>query len=90
MVTDTLVNVINFFLTVKKKNLQRGQTSDYLVLLSHFLPFKVYFSICTLSLPILIKMVDFKNLVWVTIFPTWASKKFIYQGKVGKKVIVIP
>ena len=50
----------------------------YLELLSHFLPFKIYL---TNILPILIKMVDFKNLAWATSFATRASRK---------KVIVIP
>ena len=49
--------------------------------LSHFLPFKIHLTNIS---PILIKMVDFKNLAWATSFATQASRK------VGKKVIVIP
>ena len=42
--------------------------------------------------PILIKMVDFKNLAWATSFATRASRKFIYlpYRASGRKVIVIP
>ena len=47
----------------------------YLELLSHFLPFKIHLTDIS---PILIKMVDFKNLAWATSFATWASRKFIY------------
>ena len=47
----------------------------YLELLSHFLPFKIHL---TNILPILIKMVDFKNLAWATSFATRAGRKFIY------------
>jgi len=56
----------------------------YLVLLSHFLPFKIHL---TNILPILIKMVDFKNLAWATSFATQASRKFIYlpYGASGEK-----
>ena len=46
----------------------------YLVLLSHFLPFKIHLTNIS---PILIKMVDFKNLAWATSFATRASRKFI-------------
>ena len=46
-----------------------------LELLSHFLPFKIHL---TNMSPLLIKMVDFKNLAWATSFATWASRKFIY------------
>ena len=46
-----------------------------LELLSHFLPIKINL---TNILPILIKMVDFKNLAWATSFATRASRKFIY------------
>ena len=49
--------------------------SVYLVLLSHFQPFKIHL---TNILPILIKMVDFKNLACATSFATQASRKFIY------------
>ena len=60
----------------------------YFELLSHFLPFKIHLTNIS---PILIKMVDFKNLAWATSFATRASRKFIYSsGQVGKKVIVIP
>ena len=61
----------------------------YLELLSHFLPFKIHLTNIS---PMLIKMVDFKNLAWATSFATQASRKFIYlpTGQVGKKVIVIP
>ena len=61
----------------------------YLELLSHFLPIKINL---TNILPILIKMVDFKNLAWATSFATRASRKFIYlpYRASGKKVIVIP
>ena len=45
------------------------------VYLSHFLPFKIHL---TKISPILIKMVDFKNLAWATSFATRASRKFIY------------
>ena len=71
------------------KNLQRWQTSDYLLLLSHFLPFKVHL---TNILPILILKNDFKKMVWATSFATWESRKFIYLPirASGKKVIVIP
>ena len=55
----------------------------YLVLLSHFLSFKIHL---TNIYSILIKMVDFKNLAWATSFATWASRKFIWE----KKVTVIP
>ena len=63
--------------------------SVYLDLLSHFLPFKIH---VTNVSPILIKMVDFKNLAWATSFATRASRKFIYlpYRASGKKVIVIP
>ena len=56
----------------------------YLVFLSHFLPFKIH--LINIS-PILIKMVDFKNLAWATSFATWASRKFIYlpTGQEGEK-----
>ena len=47
----------------------------YLVLLPHFLPFKIHL---TNILPILIKMVDFKNLAWATSFATQASGKKSY------------
>ena len=47
----------------------------YLDLLSHFLLFKIH--VTNIS-PILIKMVDFKNLAWATSFATRASRKFIY------------
>ena len=47
----------------------------YLELLSHFLPIKI--SLTNIS-PILIKIVDFKNLAWATSFATRASRKFIY------------
>ena len=47
----------------------------YSELLSHFLPIKISL---TNILPILIKIVDFKNLEWATSFATWASRKFIY------------
>ena len=61
----------------------------YLELLSHFLPFKI--NLTNIS-PILIKIVDFKNLAWATSFATRANRKFITcpTGQVGKKVIVIP
>ena len=45
----------------------------YLELLSHFLRI----SLTNIS-PILIKMVDFKNLAWATSFATRASRKLIY------------
>ena len=47
----------------------------YLELLSHFLPIKI--NLTNIS-PILIKIVDFKNLARATSFATWASRKFIY------------
>ena len=47
----------------------------YLELLSHFLPIKI--NLINMS-PILIKIVDFKNLSWATSFATQASIKFIY------------
>ena len=47
----------------------------YLELFSHFLPIKINL---TNILPILIKIVDFKNLAWATSFATQASRKFIY------------
>ena len=47
----------------------------YLELLSHFPPFKIHLTNIS---PILIKMVDFKNLAWATSFATRASRKFIY------------
>ena len=47
----------------------------YLELLSHFLPIKINL---TNIVPILIKIVDFKNLAWATSFATRASRKFIY------------
>ena len=59
--------------------------SVYLELLSHFLPFKIH---STNISPILIKMVDFKNLAWATSFANRASRKFIYLGKWGKKVVI--
>ena len=59
----------------------------YLELLSHFLPIKIHL---TNILPILIQMVDFKNLAWATSFATWASRKFIYWASGGKKVTVTP
>ena len=49
--------------------------SIYLDLLSHFLPFKIHLTNIS---PILIKMVNFKNLAWATSFATRASRKFIY------------
>ena len=55
--------------------------SAYLVLLSHILPFKIHLTNIS---PILIKMVDFKNLAWATSFATWASRKFIYRAS-GKR-----
>ena len=51
----------------------------YLELLSHFLRI----SLTNIS-PILIKMVDFKNLAWATSFATQASRK------VGKKSLSYP
>ena len=59
----------------------------YLVLLSHFLPFKIHLTNIS---PILIKMVDFKNLAWATSFAIQASGKFIYRASGEKKVVVIP
>ena len=58
----------------------------YLVLLSHFLPFKIHLTNISPIL-FLIKMVDFKNLAWATSFATWASRKFIYlpYSASGKK-----
>ena len=64
--------------------------SVYLVLWSHFLPFKIHLTNIS---PISIKMVDFKNLAWATSFATRASRKFIYlpfRASGEKKVIVIP
>ena len=55
--------------------------SVYLDLLSHFLPFKIHLTNIS---PVLIKMVDFKNLAWATSFATRASRKFIYRAS-GKK-----
>ena len=55
--------------------------SVYFDLLSHFLPFKIHLTNIS---PILIKMVDFKNLAWATSFATRASRKFIYRAS-GKK-----
>ena len=55
--------------------------SIYLDLLSHFLPFKIHLTNIS---PILIKMVDFKNLAWATSFATRASRKFIYRAS-GEK-----
>ena len=49
----------------------------YLELLSHFLPVRI--SLTNIS-PILIKMVDFKNVAWATSFATRASRKFIYRA----------
>ena len=49
--------------------------SVYLELLTHFLPFKIHL---TNIKPILIKMVDFKNLAWATSFANRASRIFIY------------
>ena len=60
----------------------------YLELLSHFLPIKI--NLINMS-PILIKIVDFKNLAWATSFATWAGRKFIYlQGKWKKKLLSYP
>ena len=62
----------------------------YLELLSHFLPIKIHLTNIS---PILIKMVDFKNLAWATSFATRASRKFIYlpyTGQVGKKLLSYP
>ena len=70
----------------------------YLEILSHFLPIRISLTNISpilikivdfknLASPILIKIVDFKNLAWATSFATRASRKFIY---LGKKVIVIP
>ena len=61
----------------------------YLELLSHFIPFKIHL---TNIPPILIKMVDFKNLAWATSFATPASRKLIYLPYMasGKKVTVRP
>ena len=55
---------------------------------SHFLPIKI--NLTNIS-PILIKIVDFKNLSWATSFATRASRKFIYlpYRASEKKVIVI-
>ena len=47
----------------------------YLEHLSHFLPIKI--NLINI-LPILIKLVYFKNMAWVTSFATQASRKFIY------------
>ena len=47
----------------------------YIELLSHFLPIKIHLTNIS---PILIKMVDFKNLAWTNSFATQASRKFIY------------
>ena len=58
----------------------------YLELLSHFLPIKI--NLTNIS-PILIKMVDFKNLAWATSFATRASRKFIYLPW-GKKLLSYP
>ena len=70
---------------------ERERERVYLELLSHFLPIKINL---TNILPILIKMVDFKNLAWATSFATWASRKFIYlpyiQGKWEKKLLSYP
>ena len=49
--------------------------SVYLELLSYFLPFKIHWTNIS---PILIKMVDFKNLAWATSFANRAGGKFIY------------
>ena len=59
----------------------------YLELLSHFLPIKINL---TNILPILIKMVDFKNLAWATSFATRASRKFIYRASGEKKLLSYP
>ena len=62
----------------------------YLELLSHFLPFKIHLTNIS---PMLIKMVDFKNLAWATSFATQASRKFIYlpTGQMGgKKLLSYP
>ena len=65
-----------------------GKMCVYLDLLSHFLPFKIHLTNIS---PILIKMVDFKNLAWATSFATPASRKLIYlpYRASGEKVIVI-
>ena len=47
----------------------------YLKLGSHFLPIKIHLTSIS---PILVKMIDFKNLAWATSFATPASRKFIY------------
>ena len=69
----------------------RERERVYLELLSHFLPIKINL---TNILPILIKMVDFKNLAWATSVATRASRKFIYlpyvQGKWEKKLLSYP
>ena len=56
--------------------------SVYLVLLSHFLPFKIHLTNIS---PILIKMVDFKNLAWATSFAKWGKKLLSYPDGALKK-----
>ena len=59
-----------------------------LELLSHFQPFKIHLTNIS---PILIKMVDFKNLAWATSFATCqpGQVESSYTGK-NTHVIVIP
>ena len=61
--------------------------SVYIDLLSHFLPFKIHLTNIS---PILIKLVDFKNLAWATSFATRASRKFIYRASGKKKLLSYP
>ena len=60
--------------------------SVYLELLTHFLPFKIHL---TNKLPILIRMVDFKNLHEQLVLPLRQVENSS-TGQVGKQVIVIP
>ena len=60
VVTDTLVNVTNFFFNGKQTKKLKSFSREGRLLLSHFLPFKVHL---TNTLRILMKMVNFKNFV---------------------------
>ena len=51
------------------------RVSVYLILLSHFLPFKIHLTNIS---PILIKMVDFNNLAWATsLSPFLTGRMFV-------------
>ena len=72
---NSVTNLCNF---VGKMVCVCGCVWVYVELLSNFPPFKIHLTNVS---PILIKMVDFKNLAWATSFATWASRKFIYGKK---------